>query len=479
MSPCAHNSLRPFGEGARRKVDKRGAARKNAPQTEVDSAIERVLARRRPAIYYGWYIVLGATVAQFVAAGTQAYVSGVFLKAMTEDLGWSRGGFSAVQTVSTFSMGVVGFAIGGLIDRRGPRLLMLAGTAICGVSLMLTSFVNEMWQFYLVRGVAQTVGNAMLGNIVVNVTLAKWFVVRRGMAIAVASAGVSLGGVILTPSASWWVDAYGWRSAWVALGVMAIVLMVPISLLMRRSPEDSGLLPDGMTEAQATAYSASHRRASAASEVQWTRHDAIRTKTIWLVIFAYGIANVGLGAILLHTIPFLTDSGFSGSSAAFLYGVLAWAALLSKFAWGLLMDRYHARFLSAAAFFAMAAASLVLIPVGHSGSGAGAFAVLLVYGLAMGGTIPLQETVWASYFGRAHLGQIRAVAMPFTIVFSAGGPLFAGAVYDRTGNYDVAFVAFAAFALIGFVLVLLARAPRPPRAESALAEPLPGQLAAT
>lgn len=418
--------------------------------------------RRSKPVFYGWYIVGAALAAQFISAGTQAYIAGVFLKPMTDELGWSRGEFSAVQTVSTFVMGTVGFVIGGMIDRRGPRRLMLIGTAVCAGSLMLTSQVEAAWQFYLVRGIGQTVGNALLGNLVVNVTVAKWFVVRRGMAVSIASAGVSLGGVLLTPWSAWWIDSFGWRSGWVMLGFLVLAVMVPASLLMRRSPEDSGQLPDGMTAEESMAYTSAHRRASAVSEVQWTRQDAIRTPTIWFVIFAYGIANVGLGALLLHTIPFLTDSGFSSGRAAFLFGILAWSALVSKVGWGMLMDRFHARYLSAAAFLVMAGAVLVLIAVGHTGSMTLAVGVMLAYGLAMGGTVPLQETVWASYFGRVHLGEIRSVAMPFTIVFSAGGPLLAGAVFDQTGSYDWALLSFAVFSIIGFVLVLLARPPRLP-----------------
>lgn len=422
-------------------------------------------SRRGSTPFYGWYIVGAALAAQFISAGTQAYVGGVFLKPMTDDLGWSRSQFSAVQTVSTFVMGTVGFVIGSQIDQRGPRRLMLIGTAICASSLMLTSQVHAAWQFYLIRGVGQTVGNALLGNLVVNVTVAKWFVVRRGLAVSIASAGVSLGGVIMAPLTAWWIHEYGWRSGWVMIGFVVVLVMVPASLLMRRSPEDQGQMPDGLTAEESVAYAASKRRASAVSEVQWTRHDAIRTRTIWLVIFAYGIANMGLGAILLHTIPFLTDNGFHASTAAVLFGVLSWCALGSKVLWGMLMDRYHARYLSASAFLAMGLAVLVLIVAGHTGSFALALTFMLIYGTAMGGTVPLQETVWASYFGRAHLGQVRSVAMPFTIVFSAGGPLMAGAIFDRTGSYDGALAAFSLFSAIGLALILLARPPSPPMAE--------------
>src|SRR5512146_2661877 len=108
---------------------------------------------RRPAVFYGWYIVGVALVAQFVAAGTQSYAIGNFLKPMTTDLGWSRGDFSAVQTVSTFVSGAFGLVIGVLIDRRGPRSLMLLGGVICGGALASLSQVHHLWQFYLIRGV--------------------------------------------------------------------------------------------------------------------------------------------------------------------------------------------------------------------------------------------------------------------------------------------------------------------------------------
>jgi len=417
---------------------------------------------RHPVKFYGWYIVAVALVAQFVAVGTQTYASTVFLKPMTQDLGWTRSQFSAVQTVSTVVMGVVGFVIGALIDRRGPRRLMLIGGVVCGAALIATSRVEDLWQFYLARGVAQTIGNALLGSLVVNVTLSKWFIARRGMAVAIASSGVSLGGVLMTPLVSAIIDQWGWRDAWVALGVMVWVLVLPSAMIMRRAPEDYGLHPDGMTPEQALTFSQAKRRLSSVSEVQWTRHEAVRTKTIWLIIAAYGIANIGIGAMLLHMVPFLTDHGWTRSEAALLYSIQAWVALLSKPAWGVLMDRFHPRFLSAFGFVVAAIGVLAILAAAHSGSWIPLAAALALWGLGIGGSIPLQETVWANYFGRQHLGSIRSIAMPFSIIFGAGGPLLAGLLYDGSGSYTLAFILFAAFWLIGFVLILLARPPRPP-----------------
>lgn len=415
---------------------------------------------RHPVKFYGWYIVGVALVAQFVAVGTQTYASTVFLKPMTQDLGWTRSQFSAVQTVATVVMGIVGFAIGALIDRRGPRRLMLIGGVVCGAALITTSRVEELWQFYLARGVAQTLGNALLGSLVVNVTLSKWFIARRGMAVAIASSGVSLGGVLMTPLVSAIIDQWGWRDAWVALGVMVWVLVLPSAMIMRRAPEDYGLHPDGMTPEQAATFSQAKRRLSSVSEVQWTRPEAIRTKTIWLIIAAYGIANIGIGAMLLHMVPFLTDHGWTRSEAALLYSIQAWVALLSKPAWGVLMDRFHPRFLSAFGFVVAAIGVLAILAAARSGSWIPLAAALALWGLGIGGAIPLQETVWANYFGRQHLGSIRSIAMPFSIIFGAGGPLLAGLLYDGSGSYTLAFVLFSAFWLIGFVLILLARPPQ-------------------
>src|SRR5581483_563468 len=169
----------------RRSRHRRGVPPRRRSRRRLTSMAESSIAVRRPAVFYRWYIVGVALVAQFVAAGTSTYAAGVFLKPMTQDLGWSRGDFSAVQTVSTFVRGLLGLFIGVQLDKRGPRSLMFAGGVIAGAALILLSAVHSLWQFYLVRGVGQTAGNAMLGNLVVNVTLSRWFVARRGMAVAI------------------------------------------------------------------------------------------------------------------------------------------------------------------------------------------------------------------------------------------------------------------------------------------------------
>ncbi len=410
-------------------------------------------------IYYGWYIVFAAIAVQMVAVGLQSYSSGVFLKPMTHDLGWSREQYANGQTIGTFVMGGLGLYIGGLLDRQGARPLMIAGALVGGLSLIGMARIHSLREYYLLRGLAFAVGSVGMGNLVINVTISKWFVRNRGMAIALASAGVSLGGVVMTPVAQALVDRFGWREAFVILGVVLWLVIIPAVFAVRRTPEDHGLRPDGDPPG-APAVAPRHRNATVATEESWTRPEALRTAAIWLLIFAYGIANIGLGALLFHIIPFLEDNGFSANTAAFLFSIQAWAALISKPIWGALMNRLHARYLSSIAFVAAALTVIGLLATARGGSEPAVLVMLFAWGLAIGGSIPLQETIWASYFGRLHLGRIRAVAMPFTIIFSAIGPKFAAHLYDQTGSYVSAFLIFAAFWLLGAGLVLLARPPR-------------------
>jgi cyanate permease len=271
----------------------------------------------------------------------------------------------------------------------------------------------------------------------------------------------------MAPIVAWWIEDFGWRTAWVLLGGLVWALILPSALVIRRAPEDMGLYPDDMTPEQAEVYSAVRQRLTAGSEVQWTRPQALRTRSLWLIILAFGTANVGLGAMLLHLISYLTDSGFSRPTAAFLFSVMSWAALLSKALWGGLMDRFHARYLSAVGFVISGVSIVGLLGAGEARSEALVALALAGYGLGIGGVIPLQETVWASYFGRTHLGKIRSVAMPFSIIFSAGGPLLAGTLYDRSGSYTNAFLLFVMFYVLGLILILLARPPRPPEGPAA------------
>lgn len=416
-----------------------------------------------PRFFYGWWIVFGAFIAQFVAIGMQAPVSGAFLVPMSADLGWTRAEFAVATSVGTAVSALIGFFIGVYVDRYGPRPLMLVGNTIVGGTLIAISRVNNLWEFVVLRGIVFTVGFVLIGNLVVNVALSKWFVRRRGWVISIASLGVSLGSVVVTPVMVRVVDQFGWRDGWIVLGIGAWVLVYPIALLMRRQPEDFGLLPDGAVEGDQS-QTAALEAARADFENSFTRGEAIRTAAMWLLVLSFGLAQVGLIALLFHDIPFLTDAGFSRTQASLLFSGQGMAALLSKFAWGWLMQRFPARALSAISFVMSGVGVAILVPAARAHSLEVTAIASLIWGWGIGGTIPLQEYIWAAFFGRRHLGAVRSAAMPAALVFGAGGPVLTGLYFDIVGSYNGALLTFAVLWFVAAGLIMIARPPlRPSR----------------
>jgi len=412
---------------------------------------------KQPRIYFGYYLVLAALMAQFVAMGVGSYILGPFLEPMTLDLGWSRSEFTLARTLGQVITAGCGFFVGTYVDRRGGRRIMLVGTAILATAMASISFVHELWQWIIIYGIAVSAGAAMIGNLVVNVTLSKWFVIRRGRAVGWAAMGVSLAGVALTPASTSLIDHLGWRSAWRVLALGAACIVIPAALTMRRAPEDYGLFPDGVNAEQNAGEAGDRARQDFAESL--TRAEALRTSAFYLLVVAFGMFAVTIGVMLLQTVPFMTDAGYSRNTAAFMITLSSVPALISKPAWGYVMDRYPAHILSAIGA-ATTGISMLIITLGvRAGATNMAYTGFFILGLGWGGLIPLQEVVWASFFGRRYLGAVRSAGMPFALIIGAGAPLLASWYFDTVGNYYGAFFVVAAMNLTSALLLLRVRKP--------------------
>jgi MFS family permease len=247
------------------------------------------------------------------------------------------------------------------------------------------------------------------------------------------------------------------------------LLGIPAALMMRRQPEDMGLHPDGKSDEDI----ASGGGAAAIADFtnSFTRPEALRTRVLYLLVAAFGLSSLGMMTMIVLTIPYLTDSGFSRGVAALMVSVLAIPAAISKPVWGFMGDRWSER-LSTSLSFAMNAGGLVLIISAALAHTTAVLAVgYFIVGWGIGGQIPLQETIWASYFGRRYIGAVRSAAMPFTMLISASGPLLVASYYDRVGSYSGAMYAVAGAWATAAVIILFAR--RPVRTPQAAPVPAP------
>lgn len=416
-------------------------------------------ADRDPKIFYGWYIVAVGFLAQVNCAFHMSSTLSVFLKPLTEDLAVSRGLFSLLRSGEILIAGGLAPLVGPLVDRYGGRWLMTAGALFAGVGFIALGQVSAFWQFLLVRWTCVAFGGVFMCQLVVSVTISRWFVRHRGRAIATASLGQGLSKVlipIVTAALFIWV---GWRATWAIFGVITLVLvLIPAVLLMRRGPEEMGLKADGIDEPEVE--SPSYSKATHPIErdtVRWSHREIVRTRTFWLICFMYGMANVGIAGLNLHVFAYVTDIGFTTIVAATTLTIIASTQLGSTLIWGLISERIDIRHSSMVMFLVQAAGLVLVIGFGQLLE---VYTGFFLYGIGLGGSFVLQELIWATYFGRLSLGTVRGLGILVTYAFGAAGAPFFGFVHDVTGSYQSSFIAFAVALVLAALLSLTVRAPQ-------------------
>jgi MFS family permease len=303
-------------------------------------------ALRRPRFFYGWSIVAVGFLSHVACAFHMSSTLSVFLKPLTEELAVSRGLFSLLRSGEILISAALAPCVGPLVDRLGGRWLMAGGVLAAGVGLVLLSQVDAFWQFLLLRWILVTVGGVFMCQMVVSVTISRWFVRKRGRAIAIASLGQGVSKVcipVVTATLFAWL---GWRWTWAIFGLVTLALVViPALIFMRPSPEEMGFRPDGIDgfiEASATPISkgdAAAARHAAADEKKWTWREVLATQTYWIICFIYGMANVGITGLNLHIFAYVTDIGFETIVAAAVMSIIALTQLGSTLVWGMVGEK--------------------------------------------------------------------------------------------------------------------------------------------
>lgn len=419
--------------------------------------MDSTVKNNKPRIFYGWYIVIAVFFANWMGAGIGVPVFGLFFKPMSSDLGWNR----AITTVPLVMRNALaqftGPIIGPMVDKYGPRYLMTIGAIIAGVGTMLMSQTNSVWQFFLFFSIIGAIGNAGLSHIVTNTAIAKWFIEHRGRATGLAATGINVGEAVMTPLIHVLITTIGWRGTWVIMGLVPWLIIAPSSyLLMRRSPEDMGLKPDGDIKPAQDSASAT-KPTPRLEEPIWTPSEAFRTPTLWLLLGAISLGNLSVSGVLTHQIPYLTDNGLSPGMAALTLTTYAIFAIPSKILWGFLSEKIHIRYLGSICLIGSSIGLIILI---NADTNTKALSFGVVYGLTRGSWAVVQSLLWADYFGRHFLGSIRGYTAPFQLISWLGGPIFAALVFDTTGSYAYAFMLFIASYILGAVMVLIASPPR-------------------
>ena len=411
-------------------------------------------------MFYGWWLVgLSALV---MALGTVPLFQGMtaWFPVLETRFGWSRTQLALAFSFSRVEGSVMGPISGYLIEKLGPRRMVLIGLLILGGGFILFSLVQGLWQFYLAFIVISM--GAGLGTWLPMMTvLNSWFIQRRSMAMAVAMDGFYVGGVIFVPVLAWAInpDEFGpdrWRLAAAAIGVIVIVLALPLSLLVRRRPEDYGLLPDGRpTTDRAKEVGPPVEE----GEPDYTWQQAVRTRDFWLMSIGHACSSIVIVTITVHLGSMLNlDRGLSLQTVGWVVSIYTAVSAVFTLIGGYIGDRVSIR-LALFGFSAIQSVAVIIILQADSAHLAFLFAVLL--GIGFGGRSPLTTAIRGIYFGRRSFASITGVSMIPMNALLLGAPLFAGYMYDTTGSYNIPFITIAIVSLLGSSLFLLLGEPKP------------------
>lgn len=392
-----------------------------------------------------------AIVCQFISTSVGQGIVGIFLEPVTNELGWDVWQYTLGPSLAIGASALAGIVAGQVVDQRGPRILILIGALVCAVCFLALSAQSHLWIYLLLNMIAGVAGYNLFGPLTINATVTKWFIHRRGWALAIGSTGVSLSGLITPVVMTRVVDSMGWRAGYIAVAVVVLVLISPIALVMRRTPEDMGLLPDGGRKAKV--------EAEVYESVALTRSEALRTRSFWLLAIGFGLNLAALMSVLLHAIPFATSSGFTRATAALALTVNGLGNLLSKAVWGYTLQRFPVRWLVVTAYSIQAIGVWLMLLAAWWGDDWLLFPAFFLYGFGFGGTIPLSEFIWATYFGRAHIGAIRGVGQMISIIGPTVVPILVGLWFDVAGTYRPAFMMIIGLYLLAAFVIWSSRKP--------------------
>lgn len=415
-------------------------------------------------IFFGWWMVFVAFMSMLVAYGARFYSFGIYLKPMSQEMGWSRATTSSAFTISSLFLGFLSPFVGKILDKYGNKVIMFWGAAIAGLGFALCYFTQSLFHFYIFFSLIMPIGIAGTGMVPSNALVAKWFKKKSGFALGIVSVGMGLGSFVMVNLAEYLISMYGWRTSFLVMGVIIWVVICPMALfLVRNKPSDMGLLPDGDDPSTAPAPAATPGKGPAAPAGDvWPMKEFLRTPAFWGIALMFATVCFGSLINLVHLVPHATDIGHSRKFAAFLLSIMMLSSLCGRFIIGYIADKVNPvklmAFLLTWSFLAM----FFFMNITGIKDPAMFYAYVIIFGFPYGPIAQLTATIINKTFGQASFGAIFG-AVFFAGTFGTGfGPLFAGWIYDVTKNYDIAFVVAASLFLVSAILLLLL-ASKPPK----------------
>ncbi len=385
---------------------------------------------------YG-YIIVAASFFVLVAMNGSSFSYGVFFKPMSAEFGWSRAATSGAYSLSLILAGFLYTVTGRLTDQFGPRLVLTVCGLLFGTGYMLVSRISAIWHLYIFWGIILGLGLSG-GHVPSLSTVARWFDKRRGLMCGIAASGIGIGTVFMPPFANYLVLIYGWRTSFLIIGTMALLILMTVAQFLKLPPAPVNDPPDG-----------GQIQASPAEIKGLSLREVVRSRQFWFLCIIFFSNGFNVQSMIVHGVAHATDLGISATAAAFFLTAVGGFEIVGTIVLGTAIDRMGSKRTLIAAL-----ALLIVAMVGFTLARQLwlFYLAAAVLGVAYGGIVAVEPPIIAELFGLKSVGAILGLVLLSVLIGGATGPLVAGRIYDITQSYTLAFLTFGGFSSIALVL---------------------------
>ncbi|MBK6961952.1 MAG: MFS transporter [Gammaproteobacteria bacterium] len=382
------------------------------------------------------------------------YSYSVFLVALVGDFGWSRSVTAGAMSVFILVHGGFGPIAGRLVERFGPRRLMLVGSLVMASGLALTALIQTWWQLYLSYGVLTAVGLGACGWVPSVILAEKWFPNRVGTALGIVTAGIGVGILGVVPLTNFLVETFDWRRAFQVLAVLVAVVIAPAALFILREPKASPPLPK-------------HRPGAASAPPPahyWTVRSALRSRAFRFAVLAFFTGGSLSQMLLMHQFAFMVDHGVAKTAGSLIVGVIGITSIPAKIVWGSLSDRIGREVTYSFGLACILLSVLCLAFIGALPGLAMPIAFALLLGTGYAANAPIIPAAARDLFAGPKFPSIFGTLSMFAALGGATGSWLGGALHDLTGDYRAMLLVAGALAICAPCMLWIAapRRPQPP-----------------
>lgn len=390
---------------------------------------------------YGWWVVFACFLIALYVSGTATHGFTAFFEPIAEETGWSYTQISIATSLRGLEVGILAPVAGFLVDRFGPRRLVLSGTLTTGFGFILLSQTNSLTMFYGAF-ILIALGTSACFSTVLMRAVANWFGKNMGRALGIMASGFGAGGILI-PLIVRLIDLYQWRTALIILGLGMWLLGMPLSFVIRNKPEQYGYLPDGETSAEQVSTPESQDK-----EVGFKR--ALRDRNFWHLCTAEAVRMMIAMAVITHVMPYLSSLNMSRLRAALVATSIPLLSIIGRLGSGWLGDIFDKRYVMVGTYSLAGAGILVFSYVQRISL---IFPFLVLFPLSWG-AVPVRGAMIREYFGIASFGKLLGLMAGITTVGRIMGPFLAGWTYDTLGSYHPIWLVFAGISIIPVILML-------------------------